>query len=198
MATLSYATLPEYEGARGPAAGADKDRVTTLLLRASRAVDSHCGRRFYVDDATSARTYEIDDPDECAVVDDIATTVGLTVVDNDVTKVIGTDFYVEPTTGLGPTGEAWPISRLELIRGAWTTGLGPKLVVTAKWGWPTAPPDLVKEATILLVADLVTAKDNRFGTIGFGDGSVMRARANPLVTEMLQDYVRADVKIGIA
>ena len=57
MATLSYATLAEYEGARGAVLGADRDRVTTLLLRASRAVDSHCGRRFYVDDTSSARTY---------------------------------------------------------------------------------------------------------------------------------------------
>jgi hypothetical protein len=199
MATGDYCTILEYEAARGPVLGSDRDRVGTLISVASRQVDRILGRRVAQDATTSTRHYTPASGDTL-LVDDISTTVGLVVVDYTTTLTIDVDYGLFPTDGvMASTGEPGPYYQITKFSGiGWfQVRRGASVAVTARWGWPSVLP-IVKEATILLVADLVTAKDNRYGTIGFGDGSVMRARANPLVAEMLSDYVRADVKIGIA
>jgi hypothetical protein len=197
VAVGDYCTLAEYQAARGPVNGADLDRVATLITVATRVVERICGRRFAQDATTSVRHYRPPSTDTLTV-DDISTTVGLVVVDYSTTLTIDVDYGLFPTDGLFPTGEPGPYYELSKFAGVpwFQVRRGASVAVTARWGWP-AVPAVVKEATILLVADLVTSKDNRFGTVGFETGA-MRVRANAFVFDMLADYVRSDVKIGIA
>ena len=59
--------------------------------------------------------------------------------------------------------------------------------VTAKWGWP-AVPALVKQATLVLAADLYMNGQNSYGVVGLDNGAILRARVNSTAAAMLAPY----------
>jgi hypothetical protein len=180
---------------------------TALLERAinaaSRAVDKHCGRRFWKDAAVVARTYQ---PALCreVIVDDIADRTGLIVATDE--ALDGTFSTVWPSSDyeLGPrnadvvasgsSGDAfafWKIAAINEPGNVFPVSAHRATVrVTAKFGWSAVPAD-VNEATILKAASLFKRKDAPFGIAGVNDfGPVRITRTDPDVIELLRAFRR--------
>ena len=180
--------------------------TTELLERAinatSRAIDKHCGRRFWVDAAVVARQYRPTDA-YSVFIDDISTRTGV-IVKTDTTGD-GTyattwdaaDFDLEPrnadVVAAGSSGDAYSFWQITAIDDK-TFPLHDRratLQVTAKFGWSAVPVD-VEEACLIKAASLFKRKDAIFGIAGadvFGPVRISR-RGDPDVIELLSGFVR--------
>ena len=177
------------------------DSVDDVLLEkiiesASRSIDRIANRRFYLDAAASTRTYR---PigNLRVQTDDFGTTTGLVVkTDSNATGVYQTtftlnqDYIVEPTNALalgrpfttitivGPTAFSLPVNY-------W-----PQVEVTAKWGWPSIPDDVV-EATYILSADLYKRRDSVGGVLGLSElGAIRMSPLGRDIAAMVRAYRR--------
>lgn len=186
---MAYADLTALQLRLGVSDNFDNTLLQNALAVAERSVDRWCHRTFTVDATVTTRTYR---PwrDE-VVVDDISTTTGLIVKDNG-TTVANADLVLDPPNGVGVDGRTgWPYWRLTRADATWwaTDGHRRTVEVTAKFGW-AAVPDSIREATLILGADLFHAKDTRLGVAGWGDLGLLRIRENGMLQTMLHDYVR--------
>lgn len=202
--TNAYSTLVRFkEFANIPDAG-DDGKAELSLNAASRQIDSHCGRRFFVDDNVSARTYTVGDQ-YCVWIDDFSTTTGLVVKTDadydgttfETTLTIGTHFVVEPI-GAASASPVRPYTALRInTAGGYTFPPSvygvPTLQVTAKWGWPAVPDD-VEAACLLQARQLFKAYSATFGAFSLGDNGVsMRVRQMDQVAEgLLVPYRRIE------
>lgn len=199
----AYATVAQL---REHLADSGSALTTALLERAlnatSRAIDKHCGRRFWIDGAVIARQYRPSDG-YSVFVDDIATRTGV-IIKTDTTGD-GTyattwdaaDFDLEPrnadVVATGSTGDAYSFWQITAIDDK-TFPLSDRratLQVTAKFGWSAVPVD-VEEACIIKAAALFKRKDSIHGIAGadvFGPVRISR-RGDPDVVELLQGFVR--------
>lgn len=179
IAATMYASVDDLK-TRFPHAAtdtADDARFELALIAASRAIDEHCGRRFYADTAATARTYRPEDP-YVLVVDDISTATGVVVktdtADNgtyDTTLAVTTDYITEPPNALA---QSRPLRRIVYLTGAFpTAGHRPRVQVTAKWGWPAVPAQ-VRDACLIKAARLFRRADSPEGVAGVGDFGVVR------------------------
>lgn len=169
--------------------------LTQAILGASRGIDAHCGRRFYLDAVASARTYRpvgrvVRGADgEALLVDDIASTTGLVVetgVAGGSTWTAVTDYEVEPENAL-VRGVA--ITALRRVGGSWAGSASARLRVTARWGWP-ATPDVVGHAALIQAARLYRRKDSPEGVTGSAEWGVIRlSRIDPDVQALVKDLV---------
>ncbi len=171
---------------------------TALLERAvnaaSRAVDQHCRRRFWLDDTATVKTYRPTFTDK-ALVDDIGDTTGL-VVKTDSTGTgtfdltwAATDYELEPLNALDPNALAWWWI-VAVDRYLFPTARRVTLQVTAKFGWSGVPDD-VEQATLMKAASLFKRKDAPFGVAGFNDFGVVRVtRQDGDVLDLLAPYRR--------
>lgn len=201
--TNGYATVQELRDHFGDAGStlplADLERAINAT---SRAIDLHCGRRFWRDpaDALTVRVYRADDAYELDVAD-ISSTTGL---------VIATD-----TTGDGSYATTWTTSDYQLeplnanVDGgayAWTrlVAVDDELFplharratvrVTARHGW-SAIPEQVTAACILRAAAIFKRREAVFGVAGLnGFGEVRITRRDPDVMGLLHEYVR--IRVG--
>lgn len=194
-----YVELAEFKERYGikPDLTVKDGRINRVLTRASRSIDKHCGRRFYADDAATARRYRPTSSGSVRV-DDFHTTVGLVVavdVDDGGTfgQVLtnGVDFELDPIDGVVDGESGWPFSRIEALQSSTfpTTSRRRSVRVTAKWGWAAVPAD-VSEATEIIAAELLKLGDAPLGVAGFGEFGVVRVRTNPKAAELLGPYVR--------
>ena len=198
--TNGYCTRLELQQHFGDAGGKlDEDLLDRAINATSRAIDRHCGRRFWQDTDAQTKSYRPRDTD-IAWVDDISTTTGLVIVTDDTgdgtfgTTWASTDYQLEP---LNADSESvayawWRITAIDRytfpIHSLRTT-----LQVTARFGWSDIP-DEVNEACILRAAAIFKRKEAVFGVAGFGDFGVVRiGRRDPDVMELLHPYV----KIGV-
>lgn len=177
-----------------------------LLLRAinatSRAIDRHCGRKFWQDAATVARVYRPRDAYH-VFTHDISTDTGLEIKTD--TTGSGTfdttwdadDYDLEPrnvdVVAAGDTGDPFAWWQITAIDGK-TFPLDARkatLQVTARFGWSGIPDD-VNEAAIIKASSLFRRKDAPFGVAGFGElGAVRISRfGDPDVMALLEPYVR--------
>lgn len=198
MATTEYITLAEFKNNLNIPADDDTDdtRLERLRRSASRSVDAHCNRRFYLDDTVSARTYRPSGRivvDRRAgeyklLVDDIATTTGLIVETGSLggaswSAVTGYD--TDPENAIV---QAQAIEALIQTR-PWPSARGTRIRVTAKWGWP-AVPDLVYEATLLQASRLSKRKESPEGVVGTSEwGPIRVTKLDPDVQKMLTNLV---------
>lgn len=174
----------------------DRDEdIQLALLAASRMIDAATGRwpgAFVADAAPSLRTF----PTAGRVlkegagymrygimVDDIASSTGLTVSGG----TYGSGIYSTVSSVMfGPDNAlVWgqPITWLSL---PYTVFSGIDSVqVTARWGWPTIPPE-VEMATRLLAARLYRRRDSPQGVITSADwGAVRVSRTDPDVYALI-------------
>lgn len=160
----AYVTEAEFKSAVKLTGNTDHDdKLSLAATAASRAVDDHCGRRFYVDDATSVRYFTATEPsclrltgDPTSV--DIASTVDVEVAVDWTGAGTYTDLAAS-TWRLGPLSapaEGRPYTRIDLLSAArlFPVGLPDAVKVTATFGWPgaTTPataPAAVREAAML-------------------------------------------------
>lgn len=202
MSTL-YVDATALRDRLGISSTRDASVLSGAVEAASRAVDDYCGRRFWVDDDVSARTYRPSSADLCRVaVDDIATTTGLIVKHGTngtfTTTVAASDYELDPANGIGINGQAgWPYDTIRLINAVFPWWAGRRTVqITAKWGWMEVPAP-VAQATALVAADMYHLKDNRFGVVGVNDFGPLRVGENRQATSLLEPYRRAGVIVGI-
>lgn len=203
-----YTTLLELKGFVGiPAADTGDDTLLELAVEtASRWIDHYTGRRFWIDVAVVARTYTATTYNLLDV-DPISTLTGLVVKtdDNDdgtyeTTWTIGTDFRAAPANAAA-NGVPW--NQLVAIGSRTfptaTSRRFPGVEVTAKGGWPAAPPSDIKQACLLQSARLWKRKDAPFGVAGSADFGEMRllSALDPTVTDLLSPY-RRDWGIAVA
>lgn len=198
MTATSYCSLAEFKSyASIPASDTSDDTlINTVLTATYGSINRACGRVF----STSTGTRLFDTRDVyCLDVDDISTATGLTIShdngDNSGTYSVtfaATDYELRPLNGL-LEGTPWPYTEIRAV-GAQTfpTAYWPSdrahIQVSATWGWPSVPDDVV-QASKILALDLYKAKDAAFGVAGNStDFGVLRIRENKLLTMLLQPF----------
>lgn len=205
MATTTYVTLANVKLWLGISSTSEDTNLTQIIGAASRVVDRHTRRRFWVDDAVSAKVFTPEFGD-LQFVPDISTATGV-VVKTDTTDsgVYDTTWTVDNRTsygfGLEPVNaqaEAetvgdWPYTRIRALAGSFPM-LRYSLQVTALWGWPAVPDD-VETATTMLTSRLWKRKDAILGVAGGADvGFIELARRmDPDIQRLLAPYRVLDV-----
>lgn len=198
--TNGYTTLNAMKTFLSIADSSDDTLLEGLIESASRSIDRIANRRFYLDDAASARQYRAYN-NVFAYVDDIGSTSSLAVaIDDDgdgifeITLTKDTDYLLDPLTAssLGRpftqltmvnTTYVWPV-----FPGLFSNGLRPGVQVTARWGWPSVPDD-IQTACEILTADLYKRKDSPGGILGLGDlGAIRMSPLGRDVTAMVRAY----------
>lgn len=198
--TNGYATVAELRTHFGDSGSALSLELLERAINAtSRAIDRHCGRRFWQDASTQAKVYRPRDAD-IAWVDDISTTTGLVIATDTTgdgtyeTTWASTDYQLEPLNA-ATESVAYAFWRIVAIdRYTFPVhNLRTTLQITARFGW-SAVPDEVNEACLLRAASIFKRKEAVFGVAGFnGFGEVRITRRDPDVMELLHPYV----KIGV-
>lgn len=194
-----YADLADLKLALQISDDARNSLLNKALSAASRSIDDHCGRRFYADADVSARVYRPNNrtADDVFLVDDIASETGLVVERGNATdgwtSLTPSDYYPENAAARGE-----PITGLvfeDYIPFGYRARFGipfhrrDRLRVTAKWGFPTVP-DQVVQATLILAARLYRRKDTPEGVLGSAEwGTVRLSRTDPDVAELVSRYV---------
>jgi len=191
----TYITLALLKTSLGIPVGDTVDDTLLELARstASRSVDKSCGgRRFWIDETTSARTFRParrvvwDRDGSLLMLDDIAEIGGLVVeVGTTGSWTALTDYEPYPENALV---KGKPVTGL--LRTAWQMGgFGFRVRVTAKWGWP-AVPDEVQTATLIQAGRLYKRKDSPDGIAGSAEwGPIRVSRVDPDVQKLIDDLV---------
>lgn len=175
----------------------DETLLERAINAASRAVDRHCGRRFWLDASVTTRTYVPTHP-TLLLVDDIGTRTGLVIsVGSDgityPTVLASTSYMLEPRNADVVAGADtadphafWEIRRLGSM---WSTGYGlPTVQIVAKFGWSSVPYE-VQQSTIIKASALFKRKDAPFGVAGFSEfGAVRITRQDADVADLLAPF----------
>lgn len=197
MATTEYATRVDLKAQLGIEAD-DTSRDTLLdkaLSAASRGIDRAAGRRFWLDDALTARTYRLhqrivrEEDGDVLKVDDIGDATGMTVQSASTgggtfTDITGT-YETSPDNALA---DGYPITGLLRPLTIWGTAFT-RIKVTAKFGWPAVPDDIA-EACLIQASRLYKRKDSPEGVMGSAEWGVVRlSRRDPDVWNLIEPYV---------
>lgn len=185
MVDVLYATLAELKVARGVSDTTDDTALTRALTAASRAIDRRTSRRFYLDDDASERVYGVAGratPDGRILIDDVGDLDDLAVDTGTSTSWSPVaDYETGPDNALT---RGMPITELS-VYGYWA---GPRVRVTARWGWPVVP-DEIHEAALILANRLYLRKDTPEGVKGSADWGVIRmSRVDPDVESLIGPY----------
>lgn len=195
--TNGYVTLAQAKGYLGiPLADTVDDAMLEQIVESSsRSIDRIAGRYFYQDAQVSARYYRAVSP-VSLLVDDISTTTGLEVaISTDGTNystpmVYDSDFIVEPFNAAA-TGRPYTLlTSLGTQYFPYPWNYRPGVRVTARWGWPTVPDDIV-EACLILCADLYKRKDSVGGVLGLSEmGAIRMSPLGRDISAMVRAYRR--------
>lgn len=191
-----YATLAELKSQVSiPTDDATKDdRLNKALKSASRSIDRATGRRFWLDENVDTRTYRLDGRVLCEsdgdvlLVDDIGDVAGLVVETGTTgsgTYTAITGYETSPDNALA---DGYAITGLLKPHGVWGTS-STRIRVTAKFGWPTVPDDIV-QACLIQASRLFKRADSPEGVMGSAEWGVVRlSRRDPDVWALLEPYV---------
>lgn len=200
----NYATLTQLKGRVGIAVSdtAEDGDLNLALSTASTSIEDVCERQFNVVAVAAARVFE--PLTTCTLlVDDISSTSGLIVaVDTGAdgtyaTTWASTDYELHPLNGVVRGRTGWPYTEIRAVGDyAWpSTWRRAPVRVTALWGW-AAVPDPIETATLILAEELYKLKDSPFGSGGYGQFGIIRARQNPMVFTRIQPYLRSPLKVA--
>jgi len=198
MTITPYASLVLLKSSIGMAStDTTRDDLLNMALNgASRSVEKYCDGRmpgaFYLDMSATARMFDIReavrrDPywGEWIHVDDIGSTSGLIVEvssDNTTWSTL-TDCETGPDNALA---RSRPIDTL--FSPTWQFSYRRLARVTAKWGWPAVPDEIV-QATLLQASRLYRRKDSPEGVAGSADWGLVRVpNLDPDVKALLADF----------
>jgi hypothetical protein len=200
-----YVTLQALKTRVGLSAGdtAEDTLLQSVIKAATEGINHFTGRDFQKVTAAAPRTYRPLSP-HLVVTEDFHTTADLLVeVDDGDTGTYGTtlaasDYELEPANGVVSGQTGWPYWKIRLVSGSvFPTGLRRTVRVTARWGWAEVP-DSVGEAAAILAEDLYKIKDSPLGVGGFGEMGRLRARENPHVANLINDYRRIGRRLRVA
>ena len=177
---------------------ADDFELRLAVESAARWIDDYCGRFFYR--ATQTRTFEPRDFYNCDIDDLVSVTTLKTDAGGDGVYEttwsasdyqllpIGAPFYAEPR----PYTALKTVGGLMFPRVWWSFMRHTDLVqIAGVYGWPRIPSP-VKQAQLLLAADLFKLKGAPFGVANMGDFA-MRIRDNNRVISLLQPFAPTPV-----
>ena len=199
----TYASLAELKAYLGETGASFDPQLLDSLVTASRGIEHYCGRRFYPDQAATARVYRPRDS-LVVLVDDFWTTTGLAVkVDTAGGATYGltltsANYQLEPLNGVNDGEAGWPYNRLCAVNTTWpwwSRSAIPAVQVTAKWGWATVPGP-VKQACVYLAEEAYKLKGSPFGVAANDQFGPIRMRENPRVMSMLNPYRDAVVMVA--
>lgn len=155
---------------------------------AEKVIAKRCGRAFVVASASTTRRFV---PFYGSNVLEIDDATAVTVVAENGSTLLASQYQLEPVNGIDQAGATVPYSRIRLLGYAWTPDYQGQASasVTATFGWAALPAEYI-EAVKILSADVIDAKDVRNGVIGFSDYASFRVRDNGTVAMLLKDLTR--------
>ncbi|MFD7860974.1 phage gp6-like head-tail connector protein [Streptomyces sp. NPDC059783] len=161
------------------------------LAASSRGIDTATGRRFWLDDTETARTFTLSGRVVCSggearlLLDDIGAEPTLVEVGSGTSWSTVTGYSTVPDNALV---RGRPITALALGGSGWSGG--PRARVTTRWGWP-AVPDEITEATLIQAARLFRRKDSPEGVTGSSEWGVVRlSRRDPDVWALIEHFIQ--------
>ncbi|MEV6079663.1 phage gp6-like head-tail connector protein [Streptomyces sp. NPDC052069] len=161
------------------------------LAASSRGIDTATGRRFWLDEAESARTFTLagnvvcGDGGDRLLIDDAGAAPTLVEIGGGTSWTAVTGYDTAPDNALV---RGRPVTALALSSGSW--GGGPRARITTRWGWPVLP-DEITEATLIQAARLFRRKDSPEGVTGSAEWGVVRlSRRDPDVWALIEHYIR--------
>lgn len=166
--------------------------LDNALSAASRGIDRETGRRFYLDPAPVARTFRLagrtvwDCDGEHLIVNDIGSVAGLVVE-------TGSGGSFSPVTNYETVPDnalldGRPVTALLRPNSVWGYGTS-RVRVTARWGWPAVPNEVV-QATLIQAARLYRRKDSPEGVTGSAEWGVVRlSRTDPDVYALIKSLI---------
>jgi hypothetical protein len=170
---------------------ADDGALRDAIEQASRAVDDRCGRRFYLDGASSTRIIRA----RGRVVPDDGSGDGETLLIPDAgsepTLVESSDDRSAWATVGGwfsdpDVTDGYAITGLVRDRSGWS---GRWFRVTAQWGWPSIPAPIAN-ATLLLANRRFVRLDSPEGVAGWAqEGQIRISRFDPDIEDLVAPYV---------
>lgn len=165
------------------------DLLDGAIAAASRGIDTATGRRFYLDETATARTFSMSgrlvrrEDGVRLLVDDIGAVSVLVETGSGNSWATVTDYDTAPDNALV---RGRPITALASASG-W--GGASRVRVTARWGWPVVPPEIA-EATLIQASRLFRRKDSPEGVTGSAEWGVVRlSRRDPDVWALIEHFV---------
>ena len=189
-----YATLSEVKAAARITDSVDDSLLEMATETASRIIDGYCERRFFTA-GTEVRFYKAESS-YVVNVDDIAGTALVletsSGIDGIYDEVFTTaDYQAEPLNRTA-SGIEFPITRFRAINDyLFPTDLQGETAVrvTAVFGFGTAVPTQIRQATVLLALRTFSRLQSPLGVAGFGDmGAVRVGRVDPDVQAILMPF----------
>ena len=190
-----YATLQQVKAAARITDSVDDELLETAIESSSRMIDGYCERRFYTNGtetryfaATDSYLVDVDDIAGTAIT--VETSAGLDGIYDETWTT--SDYQLEPLNRTN-AGLDFPITRLRAI-GDYLFPVDPVahetgVKITGVFGFATAVPAAVKQATILASLRQYQRYSSALGVAGFGDmGAVRVARIDPDIQSMLMPF----------
>lgn len=191
-----YATLDDLKSQMGiETADTTRDALLTKALKsASRGIDRTTGRRFWLDASATVRTYRLEARVFCErdgdvlLVDDIGDTTGMVVESGTTGGSTFTALTGYETTPDNALADGYAITGLLKPHGVWGT-TSTRIRVTARFGWPAVPDDIV-QACLIQASRLYKRKDSPEGIIGSAEWGVRNlSRRDPDVWNLVEPYI---------
>jgi len=194
-----YATLADLKQIRpSPTGNTDIDAAMLRALNvASRRIDRMCGgRQFWLDKTATARIFRPQGRvapaqyGEWLLIDDIGDPTGMIVeVGNGTTFTAITNYDTGPENAIAYQTPITKLFRRLMPWTNWTMQPNAQIRVTALWGWPIIPDEVV-QATLIMANRLYLRKDSPEGVLGNSEWGVVRVGArDPDVSELLGDLM---------
>ncbi|MFD7428409.1 phage gp6-like head-tail connector protein [Streptomyces sp. NPDC059818] len=164
--------------------------LQSVLTAASRGIDTSTGRRFWLDEEPTARTFRTrgriacaEDGGERLLLDDIGAAPALVETGSASSWTDVTDYEPGPDNALV---RGRPITSLA-VPGRWATSQ--RVRVVARWGWPQVP-DEIRQAALIQAARLYRRKDSPEGVAGSAEWGVVRlSRRDPDVWALIEHFI---------
>lgn len=192
--TNGYCTLNELKAATRISDNVDDSLLEMAIEGASRAIDSYTNRNFY-SSGTATRYYAPQNSYICDT-DDIISLATLTTLDQDDNYTVtwaAKDYQLEPLNGF-VDGFNVPYTRIRAIDDYVFETLGGQATVkvVGVFGYATAVPMSIKQATIIQASRIYKRLDSPLGVAGFGDMGVVRvsSKLDPDVAQLVDSFRR--------
>jgi hypothetical protein len=211
MSSSDYINADEFRDYIQSSGTGTSGSISAAITAASRAVDAHCDRTFYIDEA-AVRYFSNDPYDGRGLwyleIDDLADVTDLEVLIDgsgngtySTELAVNTDFVLEPRNQRFGSIAGYPYTALRATSGTAfpirSTAWQPDTVkITGNFGWAAVPAP-VKQAAKIVAAQLWKLGEAPFGVAGWGDYGMIRVRDIPQAASLLAPYRRGS-SFGIA